>query len=39
MAGGTRLSDVIVKLPDRSICRVERRLGRVNTNCVLIDQM
>lgn len=26
MAGGTRLSDVIVKLPDRSTCRVERRL-------------
>lgn len=26
MAGGTRLSDVIVKFPDRSICRVERRL-------------
>lgn len=23
---GTRLSDVIVKLPDRSVCRVERRL-------------
>jgi len=26
MASGTRLSDVIVKLPDRSTCRVERRL-------------
>lgn len=26
MAGGIRLSDVIVKLPDRSICWVERRL-------------
>jgi len=26
MASGSRLSDVIVKLPDRSICRVERRL-------------
>jgi hypothetical protein len=25
MASGSRLSDVIVKLPDRSICRVERR--------------
>lgn len=23
---GTRLSDVIVKMPDRSTCRVERRL-------------
>ncbi|CAB3640241.1 MAG: hypothetical protein K0S02_1164 [Achromobacter mucicolens] len=26
MASGSRLSDVIVKLPDRSTCRVERRL-------------
>lgn len=26
MASGTRLSDVIVKLPDRSTCRIERRL-------------
>ncbi|MNX96420.1 hypothetical protein D3C86_1287340 [compost metagenome] len=26
MASGTRLSDVIVKLPDRSTCRVERRM-------------
>lgn len=26
MATGTRLADVIVKLPDRSTCRIERRL-------------
>ncbi len=26
MAPGPRLSDVIVKMPDRSTCRVERRL-------------
>lgn len=26
MASGSRLADVIVKLPDRSTCRVERRL-------------
>ncbi|MGY6269581.1 hypothetical protein ACXIUT_07820 [Achromobacter denitrificans] len=26
MAPGSRLSDVIVKMPDRSLCRVERRL-------------
>jgi hypothetical protein len=26
MASGSRLSDVIVTLPDRSTCRVERRL-------------
>lgn len=26
MASGSRLSDVIVKLPDRSTCRIERRL-------------
>ena len=26
MGTGTRLADVIVKLPDRSTCRVERRL-------------
>lgn len=26
MATGTRLADVIVKLPDRSTCRIQRRL-------------
>jgi hypothetical protein len=26
MASGSRMSDVIVKLPDHSTCRVERRL-------------
>lgn len=26
MGAGSRLSDVILKLPDRSTCRVERRL-------------
>ena len=26
MASGTRLADVIVKLPDRSTCRIQRRL-------------
>ncbi|MNV71447.1 hypothetical protein D3C71_1644690 [compost metagenome] len=26
MASATRLSDVIVKLPDRSTCRVQRRM-------------
>ncbi|MFJ3463492.1 hypothetical protein [Achromobacter spanius] len=26
MARSTRLSDVIIKLPDRSACRIERRL-------------
>lgn len=27
MVSGSRLSDVIVKLPDRSTCRIERRLA------------
>lgn len=31
MVTGSRLSDVIVKLPDRSTCRVERRLSVVRT--------
>lgn len=26
MVSGSRLSDVIIKLPDRSTCRIERRL-------------
>lgn len=31
MASSTRLSDVIVKMPDRSTCRIERRLVAKNT--------
>ena len=39
MASGSRLSDVIVKLPDRSTCRVERRLViKRNPNAAPVHQ-
>lgn len=39
MGAGSRLSDVILKLPDRSTCRVERRLVvRRSSNCAPVQE-
>lgn len=39
MASGSRLSDVIVKLPDRSTFRVERRLAiKRSPDCASVHQ-
>jgi hypothetical protein len=39
MGTGSRLSDVILKLPDRSTCRVERRLVlRRSSNCAPVQE-